>query len=443
MRKIRISALVVAFSVATFYLTPVHRVMASGVQALASVLAGGTGRTSLTANTVLVGEGTAPVNQVGPGTAGQCLESNGAGVDPSFGTCATGAGSVYSQTSDITVGNTVTETSVITGATGSGSPTLSAGFFTAGKTIRVVVWGYHSAAAAPTIEWKMKLGAVTVLDTTAIATNNSTNQEILAQGYITCRTTGAMGTFFSQGRYEELTHLDSQMVNTATATVDTTASQLVDVTVQWGTAAVGNTVTVTNVSIEVVGGGGGGGGLTCAGGVGLAPMGCLQEEHTAVNSAELDFTTCFSSTFDTYRFYFLNLVPATDQQNIIMEVSTNGGVSYDTGANYTGLTFFQYTGGTGVDGNTTNSIPVQGGVSSTAANGGASGYIDISNPLSATMNKWFWGISMAHQSASSIGVVRREMGARYNSITAVNAFRVRAATGNLTSGTGRCYGITK
>ena len=162
------------------------------------------------------------------------------------------AGSIYSQTSSITVGNTTVETSAITGSTGSGSPTLPAGFFKAGKTIRVVVWGYHSAVSNPSVDWKIKLGSTIVLDTTAVASNNSTNQEILVQGYITCRTTGAMGTFFSQGRYEEVTHLDVQMVNTTTTTVDTTASQLVDVTVQWGTMAVGDTVTVTNVTIEGV-----------------------------------------------------------------------------------------------------------------------------------------------------------------------------------------------
>jgi hypothetical protein len=45
---------------------------------------GGTGRTTLTANGVLIGEGTNPVNSVGPGTLGQMLISQGAGVDPAF-----------------------------------------------------------------------------------------------------------------------------------------------------------------------------------------------------------------------------------------------------------------------------------------------------------------------------------------------------------------------
>ena len=45
---------------------------------------GGTGQSTLTTHAVLIGEGTSPINQVGPGTAGQLLTSNGASLDPSF-----------------------------------------------------------------------------------------------------------------------------------------------------------------------------------------------------------------------------------------------------------------------------------------------------------------------------------------------------------------------
>lgn len=47
---------------------------------------GGTGQQALTANCVLIGEGAAGVNAVGPGTIGQALLSNGPGSDPSFQT---------------------------------------------------------------------------------------------------------------------------------------------------------------------------------------------------------------------------------------------------------------------------------------------------------------------------------------------------------------------
>ena len=59
---------------------------------------GGTGQTTLTANGVLIGEGTNPVHSVGPGTAGQMLVSNGPGVDPSFSNAATISGATIAST---------------------------------------------------------------------------------------------------------------------------------------------------------------------------------------------------------------------------------------------------------------------------------------------------------------------------------------------------------
>ncbi|MGR3910007.1 hypothetical protein Q3A80_23480 [Burkholderia sp. SR8] len=58
----------------------------------ASVAGGGTGRTTLTAHGVLLGEGTAAINQTTAGTAGQPLLSGGASADPNWGTLAPAAG---------------------------------------------------------------------------------------------------------------------------------------------------------------------------------------------------------------------------------------------------------------------------------------------------------------------------------------------------------------
>ncbi|HDR9148909.1 hypothetical protein [Burkholderia vietnamiensis] len=58
----------------------------------ASVAGGGTGRTTLAAHGVLLGEGTAAINQTTAGTAGQPLLSGGASADPNWGTLAPVAG---------------------------------------------------------------------------------------------------------------------------------------------------------------------------------------------------------------------------------------------------------------------------------------------------------------------------------------------------------------
>jgi hypothetical protein len=57
----------------------------SGLTTPLSVAQGGTGRATLTAHGVLVGEGTAAVNQIAPSTAGQALISAGATSDPAWG----------------------------------------------------------------------------------------------------------------------------------------------------------------------------------------------------------------------------------------------------------------------------------------------------------------------------------------------------------------------
>ena len=64
----------------------------SGLTTPLSVPQGGTGRATLTAHGVLLGEGTAAINQTTAGTAGQPLVSGGAGADPAFATLGVNGG---------------------------------------------------------------------------------------------------------------------------------------------------------------------------------------------------------------------------------------------------------------------------------------------------------------------------------------------------------------
>ena len=86
-----------------------HDAIASGIQALATVPAGGTGLPTLTAHAVLVGAGTSPVSLAGPGVAGQCFLSNGAGADPTYQACPGSGGggiTVYSASALTVTANT-------------------------------------------------------------------------------------------------------------------------------------------------------------------------------------------------------------------------------------------------------------------------------------------------------------------------------------------------
>lgn len=161
-------------------------------------------------------------------------------------------GTLFTQTATGTVANTTSETAI--SSTGVGSLTLPANFFVAGKTIRVQARGFHSSVSTPTIQIKVKFGSTVILDTGAINTGNGTNDGFLMEGVITCRSTGGSGTVLGQGSYSELHTLGvkADMVNTTTTTIDTTASQTVSVTVTWGTAASGNTISLTNFTVEVL-----------------------------------------------------------------------------------------------------------------------------------------------------------------------------------------------
>lgn len=156
---------------------------------------------------------------------------------------------LFSQTSTVTVANTLTETSLV--GTGTGSVTLPANLLIPGRNLRIWVWGFHSSTANPTITIRVKIGGVTI-GTASGSSGNGTNNSFVVNFLLTCRTVGATGTIISQGQYAEL-HTGGLVANlpsTTTTTVNTTGTLLLDVTSQWGTANAGNTMSATNVIVE-------------------------------------------------------------------------------------------------------------------------------------------------------------------------------------------------
>jgi hypothetical protein len=150
-----------------------------------------------------------------------------------------------------TVGNTVTETSLI--GTVNGSTTLAANAMAVGKTLLILGWGNIGSTLTPTLRIQVKIGGVTVLDTTAAAlvAITGTNMWQLTV-LITCRTAGAGGTAIAQGIFSYFSAANAQqnqqMVNTGTFAINTTITNLVEVTATWGTADPLNTMTSTNLS---------------------------------------------------------------------------------------------------------------------------------------------------------------------------------------------------
>ncbi len=162
---------------------------------------------------------------------------------------------LFCQTTDKTVANTASETSLIDG--GVGSLVIQANTFKVGDTIRVFLQGYHSAVSNPTIRIRIKItgmGSVVLLDTGAVLTANSTNDLCELAALLTIRSLGATGSIIGHGYWQELGSGPNNfpMINTGAITFDSTIDQTFDVTIEWGTASASNTITSTNVVIELL-----------------------------------------------------------------------------------------------------------------------------------------------------------------------------------------------
>ncbi len=145
-----------------------------------------------------------------------------------------------------------TETSIL-----GGTVTIPANFFTVGKMLRIVVRGDLSTTASPpTFRFRVKAGSTMLADTSATSmTVSMTNRQFCLTADLICWSTGASGGIDVMG---ELTHnstgstpLSITLANQGT-TIDTTASQNLDVTVQLSSGVTGNNVNTYMYSIQAI-----------------------------------------------------------------------------------------------------------------------------------------------------------------------------------------------
>jgi hypothetical protein len=176
--------------------------------------------------------------------------------------------------------------------------------------------------------------------------------------------------------------------------------------------------------------------LTSGGGSGLV----LLEEHTASSSASLQFVSSISASYDNYLITFVNLIPATSGDNLLIRFSANGGPPYDaTVSNYF------------VMGNTTTSaslaalgalgsagVEIAGSVSNSASAGGCSAEMHVQGLATSGLFKNFWASSSFFGTG---GNTFWQTAGDYTT-SAVNALQVLFASGNIASGTVRIYGYS-
>lgn len=165
--------------------------------------------------------------------------------------------SLFSVTSlGTAVANTTTETSLFTGASvpAGATRTIEAGMTAAGTVYRLRIEGTIGTTGTPTLQVRIKIGATTVGDSTAFATPNNSNGSFVIDTYVFVYTVGGAGSV----RCELVGMISPALTGAVTITdfrgnnlsgVDFTASNTVDVTVQWGTASASNTIQLVGASI--------------------------------------------------------------------------------------------------------------------------------------------------------------------------------------------------
>lgn len=155
-----------------------------------------------------------------------------------------------------TVANTVTETSLI--PTGVGTLTLPANFLLVGKTARLKAWGTYSVTGTPTMQIKFKAGTTILADTLAVSMAAIAGAAWEYEAIVTCVTAGSSGKYwaqgggiFSKGNGSSPVYLNAPQ--TGIQSINTTTPAAFDLTATWGTASASNTITCSNLTVEILG----------------------------------------------------------------------------------------------------------------------------------------------------------------------------------------------
>jgi hypothetical protein len=155
---------------------------------------------------------------------------------------------LYAQTANSTpITNTIAETSLING--GVGTLSVPANGFQVGDSFRAVAAGILNATNNQTIRIRVKSGSVVLLDSTAQPISNITNDVFSLNIDFTIRQLGAAGvaSIVSLGTFHYVKTVNGvlngfsfNVVNSTT--FDTTISNTLDITVQWGAASTSNSI---------------------------------------------------------------------------------------------------------------------------------------------------------------------------------------------------------
>lgn len=169
--------------------------------------------------------------------------------------------------------------------------------------------------------------------------------------------------------------------------------------------------------------------------------------QVASASATLDFTSLISSVYNKYIFDFENIVPATDNAELLMRCSVDNGATYAAGAS--DYAFADYINNTGafstnaVASAAATAIKIMPSLDFGVPTGGVNGSLQLFNPLNLDQVKTvIYQVGAFLNDAQYYNCVG---GGWYKLLSApglgVDAIRFLMDTGNIASGTIRMYGV--
>jgi hypothetical protein len=178
----------------------------------------------------------------------------------------------------------------------------------------------------------------------------------------------------------------------------------------------------------------------------------LLSTATASGSSSISFTSGIDSTYDVYKFEFINIHPATDAVYFQFNLSTDGGSNYNVTKTTTSFeayhnesdsaTNLRYATANDLAQSTSDQrlidvIPTGAGEDDRCA----SGYLHLFNPSSTTYVKHFIASVQANVAGTSNYSWISKTAGYGNTTSAVNAIIFRASSGNIDAGTIKMYGI--
>ena len=169
-------------------------------------------------------------------------------IDLTYTNPYTKTGGLFAQTGNSTIiTNTTVETTLING--GVGTLTVPANGFSVGDSFRCVFGGVLNSANNQTIRIRVKTGVIILLDSGIQSISNSTNDVFSLNIDFTIRALGAagaasivtLGTFhYTKTSNASIEGFAFDVVNNTT--FDTTISNTLDVTIEWGAANAANSI---------------------------------------------------------------------------------------------------------------------------------------------------------------------------------------------------------